>query len=83
MSAIIACTSDPPVITQNPTIPAPTPDPTQDFQGIDIPVVGGTPKPVFGNRVIFGGGAALSYAETYTAGKSELAVSVETSSRKT
>lgn len=74
-------TPPPPMPMQTPApftpVPPPfTPDPNASapvFEPIDIPVVSG-PKPVFGNRFVLGGGAALSFAEAYPAGNSDLSV---------
>ncbi len=66
----------PPPIGQNPVPPPFTPDPNfspPTFDPIDIPQITG-PKPVFGNRFVAGGGAALSFAEAFPAGNSDVAI---------
>lgn len=67
-----------PMQTPPPAGPVPppfTPDPNASppvFDPIDVPQVSMGPKPVFGNRFVAGGGAAISFAETYTAGNADL-----------
>jgi hypothetical protein len=69
----------PPPMTRDPGQPVPppfTPEPEpSEFALVDIPQVTG-PKPVFGNRFMLGGGAALSFSESYPAGNSELAIAM-------
>ena len=64
-----------PMQTQ-PPMPVPMPmatEPPPTLDPIDIPQVTG-PKPVFGNRFVVGGGAALSFTEAYPNGNSDLSI---------